>query len=788
MLLNGKRIPSPINSKISFHKLLESLETLTESSDENMASYSKQLLEECGQYPDLRNGFEDRKLLKKYKKPIDKLMKLVFPEALLMNEIKGVSGPFDFEPFHLSTRFQNIIDAAGKGFSFEFKEAKADLLYKFACATILGAYYQRPLDLSTPFLFEIPNESTGITRSYRMAFNADMLEISPTGKAIEITEEDYLELLNNFEDTALWKKKFPEGSWDLKGIGILNLMDVTMDASLADITSSLLIKSHNAFDQIKTGIQRIFNNATLDMGIIVYDDEKMQAPVEKANIASLTMSDAAAVKGEEVMCAFLYEQLIEQQHPTVVSDVENFDLVSQSYLSETLRQKQYGSYIIAPLIHEGELLGFLEIGSRKKYEMNTSSLVKIEKVVPILAMAASRFRMEAQNLREAIIQQECTTIHPAVKWRFEDEATKYMIAQEAGGDPVFKDIIFKDVYPLYGQMDIKGSSTIRNEGVQYDLIKQINGIEKVLIKAHQLTKMAVYEELVFRLDGLKADIKDGLAAGSEHQTLKFIENEIGPVFEHLKKEDKTLAKMIEAYEDMLHPELRMVYEMRRSFDESVTRINHNMAAYIDQKQEEAQAIFPHYFERYKTDGVEYNMYIGEAISKDKTFDPIYLRNLRLWQLISMCEMEKEFKTLQKDLSTPLEVASLILVYSTPLAIHFRMDEKRFDVEGAYNARYEIVKKRVDKAHIKGTNERITVPNKIAIIYSNEQDAQEYRMYIKYLEQKNYIKENSLEELELEDLQGISGLRALRVEMNYQPSKKKDGMTVEKVLAEIEKRS
>jgi hypothetical protein len=29
-----------------------------------------------------------------------------------------------------------------------------------------------------------------------------------------------------------------------------------------------------------------------------------------------------------------------------------------------------------------------------------------------------------------------------------------------------------------------------------------------------------------------------------------------------------------------------------------------------------------------------------------------------------------------------------------------MDEKRFDVDGAYNSYYEIIKKRLDKAHIK----------------------------------------------------------------------------------------
>ena len=54
-----------------------------------------------------------------------------------------------------------------------------------------------------------------------------------------------------------------------------------------------------------------------------------------------------------------------------------------------------------------------------------------------------------------------------------------------------------------------------------------------------------------------------------------------------------------------------------------------------------------------------------------------------------------------------------------------MDQKQFDVDGAYNVRYEIVKKRIDKSYIKGTTERLTQAGKIAIVYSNDSDATEY---------------------------------------------------------------
>ena len=50
-------------------------------------------------------------------------------------------------------------------------------------------------------------------------------------------------------------------------------------------------------------------------------------------------------------------------------------------------------------------------------------------------------------------------------------------------------------------------------------------------------------------------------------------------------------------------------------------------------------MFPHYFEKYKTDGVEHDMYIGASMVNHKTFAPIYLQNLRIWQLKVICEIE-----------------------------------------------------------------------------------------------------------------------------------------------------
>ena len=114
-----------------------------------------------------------------------------------------------------------------------------------------------------------------------------------------------------------------------------------------------------------------------------------------------------------------------------------------------------------------------------------------------------------------------------------------------------------------------------------------------------------------------------------------------------------------------------------------------------------------------------------------------------------------------------------------------MDEKRFDVDGTYNARFEIVKKRIDKACIKGTHERITSIGKLTVVYANKDEEKEYLTYIRFLQKKGML-DSEVEMLDVEDLQGISGLKALRVKICYESSlPEKKCYTYDELLKEID---
>jgi hypothetical protein len=137
-----------------------------------------------------------------------------------------------------------------------------------------------------------------------------------------------------------------------------------------------------------------------------------------------------------------------------------------------------------------------------------------------------------------------------------------------------------------------------------------------------------------------------------------------------------------------------------------------------------------------------------------------------------CGMAARAHQLRDRLPIPLETTHLILVQHAPLSIRFRFDEKRFDVDGAYDIRYEIMKKRIDKALVEGTTERVTQPGKVALVYSQPGEALEYRAYVEYLQSLGYLTGRT-EQLDLEELQGVQGLRALRVQVDLDNPKLQD---------------
>ncbi|NNK70453.1 MAG: GAF domain-containing protein [Flavobacteriaceae bacterium] len=785
-------IESPLYLKISFNKILEKYEEMARSKDEFTAARARRVLEAQKPFPELREGFEDPANLEDYKEPISVILEDSFSDVLSNNEIKTASVPFHNVIFNSSERFKNIIKTAGDDFELQIKNMPKDDVYIMACTIIIKFCYGLDLSFKRPFFYQIP-DANGIMRHYKILYNADFTEIEPTDKAKKITQEDVDELLDHYDNIDLWKEKFPPNSYIFKGFVISNIFDVTDDQSISNIKSNLINDKRGTGDgdeNFMHEFQEIFrsylNIKDLEVGFSVFNKEdKMFERVYGEPVVSFLLNKKDSEKCDKALCNWSMKTLLKEKKFYSVSDVDKYYELSNGKAPQykSLKEQGYKSAVLAPIANDEGLLGILELVSKKPKVLNSVNANRLIDIMPFMVSAVERSKNEEENLIEAVIQQECTSIHPSVHWKFRKEARAFIQDKLEGRDPVFNKIAFEDIYPLYGQIDIKGSSMARNKATQQDLSLQLNAARTILEKAFEQDSLPIYEQIIYQTDLFLDRLQDNFQVDSEQRITQFFRQEISPLFYHLLSVGKYTDE-ITSYFNEIDEKLDVLYKHRKDYDDTISLINRKMSELLDDKQIEAQEMYPHFYERYKTDGVEHNLYIGESITKDENFNKIFLYNLRLWQLQAMIEMENAYYQMQPNFPVNLDVASMILVFNQPLSISFRMDEKHFDVDGTYNARYEIVKKRVDKAYIKGTTKRITEKGKISIVYSQKQDEVEYLRYVNFLQSKNYL-DQDVEIVELEDLQAVTGLKAIRVSVLYhKDDKDQEVFTYEDLMKEL----
>ncbi len=778
----------PMDVVLSFDKLLNAYASRIEDEKNNFKKLYYSALLQAVAKDDFPNISLTEDNVDQYKETISLVLAELFPESLTHNEIKAATIPFSSKLFNCTQRLKNIIDAAGPDFDFDFLEAENFDRFRLSCGLVLNNCYGKKLDLGKLMHAKIP-DANGSIRTYRLTYNADFVDVFVKDETQRLTDEEINMLLRFPEDEQRWRDLFPQGAYQFKGFGIVSFTDITVDAAISDLKTALLNQPGSKLakqENIRDIFNKMFGMENIHAGFTRFDSyESSFEQMHFSDAKSYILGDSHNKHSQNTLCKDAYKQLIELREALIIPDLEDYhQRQSINFMTGNLLKAGMKSAILYPVTKGKKLLGVMELGSEKPFGLNSFNAVKIENIIDYIKAAVVRGEEEDQNRIKAIIQTECTSIHTSVQWKFEREARRILKARIENKDETFRDLGFEDVYPLYGQIDIVGSSDSRNEAIKEDLIYQLDQVCDLIASAKAKEPLPIYDQIAYRVQEYKRDLREkSIDANSERGIIKLLTEEINPVMDHIKTISTDLEERTMQYMEKLDPLNGVVYEKRNNYDNTVQSINQALSSYIDKRQEEAQMIYAHFFERFKTDGVEHNMYVGRSIREDTEFNVVYLYNLRLWQLQTMIEMEDKFYSIQKDLPSQLDAASMILVFDNTLSIRYRIDEKRFDVDGTYNARYEVIKKRIDKAHIKGTDERITQKGKIAIIYTNKENQREYMRYINYLQHKKYLGDQ-VEHLELEDVQGVIGLKAIRVNILYGFKTSEERMTYDGLIQEL----
>lgn len=739
--------------------------------------------------PELRKPLNDISVVDKHKGLVGLLMSAIFPPAFADTDIAAALAPFYFTGFYATPSYRKLMPFGRVRDDIQINLPDGNLINEkiiHACIYVLNKFYGTHIDMDRPILVSMPDLETGLTRTYKANINLQFVDVYLIAPELPpISDKQIKQLLNNIDDVDLWMKYISPEAFGFEGFSILRLTDVTVEEMLSSIKYDLLKKHavtrEDSFNSIQDKMRSIFQLPQMRLGLSYFDPYNKvisnHGAGDWSSFVLPTDPDMNNISCESFQGS-VYDKAYCEKRTVIIEDINDYEFktdVERGLLSKGIR-----NIAIAPLVYEEEVIGILELGNPGPGKINAINAAILSSVLPMFTASVSRVLSDMQTEVRALIQKECTAIHPSVEWRFLEEGYKIIDAKKDRFKMELPGIGFNDVYPLYGMSDIRNSSSKRNDAIQSDLLKNLREIRSTIGRIQQLKNMPILDEINHRAGQEIERINDGLSSGDESAIISFIKNEIGPAFYHFKNYEAELREIIEDYEKLLDKKLGVIYDKRKDFETSLTKINEVVSGYLDQVEVTAQSIFPHYFEKYKTDGVEYNIYIGQSLVKDRQFDLIYLKNLRLWQLITMCEIATKVEALREELDKDLEIAQLILVHADPISIKFRKDEKRFDVDGAYNIRYEIIKKRIDKAYIRNTKERLTQPGKISIVYSQQSDMDEYHKYIGYLQSINYLN-GEVERFELEELQGAQGLKAIRVTVNTEKKAQDFGS---EVLTEI----
>ncbi|WP_223560456.1 GAF domain-containing protein [Chryseobacterium lathyri] len=759
---------APFQVLISFKKYLDVLEHIRYNDRlEYRVNYAESLIERTKKFPELRDGFLDEALLEKHEDLIRQILADLFPTGLTHNEIKAASIPLSKTTFNYTERFKGILKDAGKDFEIELRNIGDDEFYVFCCCLILQSYFKKDIKSTMPLYYDIPNRP-GIMKHYKITVNSDFTEIYPTEEA-KIPTDDVLDmLLENLDDFKLWKKYFPSKSWILKGFTIVSLVDCTSEVALSDLKSSMieidpedLSPDENLVEIFKS----YFDVPELNFGLMLFDkkDQKLGRLPIYENVFTHHVLDFWINAFDEETRKNTFTNLNHNSKPIVISNVDNLDdSIKQLPSFSILRDNNINSFMVIPIMKDNELLAIMEFTSPQANSFNGLKLKKMEFFTDMILFSLNRFSFEKNYQIEAIIQREYTSIHDSVVWKFRNEAEKYFNASLGKKMYTLKQISFKNLTPLFGFSDIRSSSEKRFNLMLEDLNQQLESLHDIFTLINSDS-----EKYLLALDVFENELNNEIKADTEQRLQRLLREEVHPYLQGKLelKTDREIKNKIKDYFVQVFAQTDLFYANRKNLDDSITLVNRKLADMLDESQVKAQQIFPHYYERFKSDGVEHNLYIGHNIAPDLSYTSKVVHKLRYWQLKTICSMEREFQTFKKDLPIQLDIASLLFVYNEKIDIRFRMDEKRFDVDGAYNSYYEIVKKRLDKAHVKDSSERITCPGKITIVYFGMENQKEYLEYINKLQKKGIL-QNDIEFLKVEDLQGITGLLALRVSLTH----------------------
>lgn len=760
--------PDLITATLSFRSLIKYLEKGIENAPRQTKFFLEYVLEKLKANKNII-GKTELSAINEFEEELSLIYDLFAPPVSdEKKRIWALGLPLKPQVFFGTTAFYNLFEDKNGVINFEVLNMEtgneaAKMQLKFLYSMVLEKLFHFPPMNNTGFIYCTRNEKTGLNKYYKIIIDTQFVEVTATK---ELPELDIIQIINEMQvqnfDWKIFLEKLPPDSFSFSGFSMITAIDVTAEQALENIKISIINKHDSGYENdnefIITALKTLIENQDIEFNLhpLFRINNRWVFLNQHQNSMEASVLTGSSQNDDPLPCSASIEKYLDKPKIIFTGSIEDDCIVFDKNLVPT----GIAGYGLIPVFSGTTVIGLLEVYTKKKLLLTVNMLSKLNMAIPLLSQVFQDAIDVFENCIEGIIKEKFTSLQPAVDWKFKEVALHYYNKNNHENSNEVN-IVFKEVYPLYGAIDIRNSTIERNSAQAADLDLQFKLLSTTLTEIKQYDNLAITDNLIYKCGEFLHLIETNSNGEEKQQITSFLADEIAPFLLHFEKTSPQVKLLITTYRDACDETTGIAYQHKRSLEASIQTINTAIKRHLDWFANNVQTTYPCYFEKFRTDGIEYDIYIGQSITPDKPFNPLYLKNIRLGQLKSMIEIVKITGTLSLQLENKLSTTQLIFVRNTPIDISFRNDERRFDVEGTYNVRYQVIKKRIDKARIMDSGERLTQPGKIAIVYFTEKEAEEYVAYIHFL-QNQLLLDDTIEFLTLEELQGVTGLKAIRV--------------------------
>jgi hypothetical protein len=565
--INDIMQPTKLNSRLSFHMLIETWKRKMADGSEGLAAFYGDLLNRVSEVPELLQPIEDLEILNTHKKLVDLIIASVIPLTVSEEEdYYAIAVPFSYTTIFASKRFCKLfLKTQDDRIQVEEETAKSLSEEKLCSAyqLILNKFYNKKVSGPSTSVYPFKVPGSDLTKYLQLEVDTSFVEVKAKHDLPDLPELGSISCADDIRKFQTLREVLPLENFEFNGLVLIQIKDVTEQQVIHEIKNELLaldsFTDANTFQNLQTHIENLIASSSVKIGLtpffkvnrhFVLSDQHDTGSMLFRNLSSFQEKNRVYQQIEQVF----------SENPAVllIPEITESTLREYSFL-KPIYAEGGRSVIIFPLFNDKELLGTLEITSHQPGKLNQNYSNKIFPAISLFVLALEKSAKNLANEIDHAIKEQFTAVQSSVEWRFTEAALRFISESRKNEDAKIEPIVFENVYPLYGAIDLRNSSTERNRAIQQDMEEQLKAVGLIMKKARQIAPFPLLDAINYKIEKYLNAVSNILLSDDEFAIHTFLKTEVASLFNHLQRTQPLIRKDIENYLLNVDPSLNLMH-------------------------------------------------------------------------------------------------------------------------------------------------------------------------------------------------------------------------------------